>query len=55
MPDRQPTPDEIEQRRLADGTYEDEEDLDLPAEEPLDPDVLEQRQEVDYDEDDYRD
>jgi hypothetical protein len=54
MEERQPTPDEIEQRRLADGSYEEEEqDLDL-GDDPADPDVIEQHQVVEYDEDDYR-
>jgi anaerobic selenocysteine-containing dehydrogenase len=56
MEERQPTPDEIEQRRLADGSYEEEdaEDLDI-GDDPADPDVIEQHQVVEYDEDDYRD
>lgn len=54
MEERQPTPDEIEQRRLADGSYDEEaEDLDL-GDDPADPDVIEQHQVVEYDEDDYR-
>lgn len=54
MDERPPTPDEIEQRLRADGSYDDE-DVDEDSDEPLEPDQIEQRQEVDYDEDDYRD
>lgn len=44
------TPDELEQRQRADGTFDEEPAVD--ADGPLDPDEIEQRQVIELDEDD---
>jgi hypothetical protein len=43
------TPDELEQRRLADGGFESESPFDADVDEPLTPDMIEQRQVVEDD------
>lgn len=53
-PDAPLTPDELEQRQLADGTFEPSDPIDEVPDRPLTADELEQRQVVEDDEDDYR-
>jgi hypothetical protein len=48
------TADELEQRRRADGTFEEPGIVDEVPDEPLSPDQIEQRQIVEDDEDDRR-
>lgn len=52
--DRPLTPDEIEQRRRADGSLDGYETVDVP-DRPLTPDEIEQSQVVEFDEDDHPD
>jgi hypothetical protein len=46
------SPDELEQRQRADGTWEETSVVDDDADEPLTPDMIEQRQVVEDDSDD---
>lgn len=46
------SPDELEQRQRADGSYEEDATADEDLDQPLTPDEIEQRQIVEADEDD---